>query len=63
MKPAQDTLILDDKPIYECITGIDYSWIDNSRIGLICGSQVIVIDSTSGKELSKTQINRGQVPD
>lgn len=62
-KLAQDTLILDDKPIYECITGIDYSWIDNSRIGLICGSQVIVIDSTSGKELSKTQINRGQVPD
>jgi hypothetical protein len=55
-KLAQDTLILDHKPIYECIAGIDYSWIDNSRIGLICGGQLIVIDSTSGKELSKTQI-------
>lgn len=50
-------LIVDGNQKFACSTFLDYSWIDEQRIGLLCDSTVYVLDAASGTILGQSAAN------
>lgn len=46
-------LIVDGNQKFGCSTFLDYAWIDEQRIGLLCDSTVYVLDAASGAILGQ----------
>ena len=52
-----DDLIIDGAKKFACGTRVNYAWIDEQRIGLLCEPKVYVLDAASGAILAQHAFN------
>lgn len=53
----RQTLVVNNRPIYRCDGGVDFHWIDNGTIALACQDKLIVVDTETGDEKGRVQLD------
>jgi hypothetical protein len=48
-----ETLIVDQRPLYECRATIEYRWVSERDIAVACQDEVLLLDAASGTPLSR----------
>lgn len=64
----QESLIVDQRPLYSCPGVIDYKWLDEQSIAVACQDSVLVLDVKTGHTLGRyttpsTKLSDGLVDD
>lgn len=46
----QETLVVEERQVYACAERIDFQWIDDTAIAVVCQNELIIVDAETGEE-------------